>query len=281
MKIFFFLNLIFFVILNACTNKVQAFKSSYLSKKNSQSFYGDKKLLKQFKDFDFKTKYPNKPDIVFSIQKNNYSNNGDKNDESNLINTSVLLPKNGAVFYLNKTMVSFENHTLNFSKTEIRHFYGTKLFFESVDSSNTQKNINFNWKDSLYVPKPLVVTNLLFTGNARKTSRKNGQIITWIPDLQKRNFNGVIIRLDYNPIYEKLMPAKKNYPNYLIDKYIIAADIGSYQISKKDLKGFPYPLNGLGITIYRGNFLKPTTSKNKIVKIILYDSFTTSVMLTE
>ena len=106
--------------------------------------------------------------------------------------------------------MSFENHTLNFSKTEIRHFYGTKLFFESVDSLNTQKNINFNWKDSLYVPKLLVVTNLLFTGNARKTSRKNGQIITWIPDLQKRNFNGVIIRLDHNPIYEKLMPAKKN-----------------------------------------------------------------------
>jgi hypothetical protein len=136
-----------------------------------------------------------------------------------------------------------------------------------------KNDTTLNWNSSLYIPKPLAVTGLDAIERVLPISKSVGRTITWVPDPHPANDKGVIIRLRYDPVVEKMRPNTDALPTQRIEKLIIVPDNGHYHITSLDLEGFPLPLKNFEITIYRGNY--QVSEGNRPVAFFAFDYYTT------
>ncbi|NJO91246.1 MAG: hypothetical protein HC831_21480 [Chloroflexia bacterium] len=67
-------------------------------------------------------------------------------------------------------------------------------------------------------------------------------------------------------------------PSTDYEKFIVVKDVGNYQLTANDLSNFSTPLNGLEITLIRGNY-QLTGAGSQNVAFCAFDSFKTHVKL--
>ncbi len=276
---------------SSCTNKSDSSGTDLLSFNSDSNFSGNIKILEGLKNFyaDSKSSY----NIGhLSIAKTNGSSDG--NFTQTMSGNSFINFKGDiSIFDEKNNLIPIDNERKRLQPkfSELSKLFGTSISLELHSNPSSSSGTNFRsdtsliWKNVLYIPKSLVVTDFgdveQKTGSLQIVSKKNGKKLTWIPDKDSRNDKGVVIQLGYRPEYEKQFPNRSNYPSKSVDKYITTEDSGSYQLSEKDLKEFPSPLNGLEITIYRGNYLSSQTKDHKIISVISYDCYRTNIRISE
>ncbi len=250
----------------------------FITSKNV-SWTGDKVLLNQLIGYYTKTKDEQRLAGNVFIQKSNSNPNGEF-DENTFTNTYIKGDSDSqAALYSKGTAFSIEKQQNGVFKVRNSEKDKYKLFGETIKiESNSgvilRNDSASNWSASMYVPKPLIVTNF---NPEEQLSKSTGKQISWVPDNNPANNKGVILRLLYDPLFEKSFPNTDALPSESIERYITVADNGNYQLNADDLRNFPAPLHGFEITIFRGNFQISDT--NRPVAVCAFDYFKTYVQL--
>lgn len=257
------------------------FNAPFITSTN-HSWSGDKGLIQQLVDFYTKTHDDKKLLGDILIQKHNSRSDG-KFDMNTTVNAYIKSDSNAVVSLSSNDGTSYilekysnGNFSIRNSHEEKFKLYGKTVNVESKKGVTFRSDTIIDWNTSLYIPQSLVVT--CFNEPDLQISKNTGKNITWIPDNNSANDKGVIIRLTYNPLYEKLFPNTGSLSNTDFERLIVVKDNGSYQLTAADLSDFQTPLNGLEITLFRGNF-RVTGASNQAVAFCVFDFFKANVKL--
>ncbi|MCF6352384.1 MAG: hypothetical protein L3J06_05185 [Cyclobacteriaceae bacterium] len=150
------------------------------------------------------------------------------------------------------TLVQKENFLESSDNGQIAPLFGTKVSIE-VQNPIARTSI---MQTELYIPELLSIANQI-------ERLKVGDIIEWNGDGE--NANGLILRFEYNPLFQPSQAIAEQYPDDIIDGFIVP-DGGSVVITQEMLNLLPVGAN-IHITLARGNIELLPVSDDEVYKV--------------
>ncbi len=150
------------------------------------------------------------------------------------------------------SLVQKENFLESRDAEKIASLFGTKVAIEVQDPTARTQIM----QTELYIPELLTIANQI-------DRLKVGDEITWNGD--EENANGLILRLEYDPLSQPSQAIAEQYPDGIIDGFIVP-DGGAVVITQEMLNLLPVGAN-IYITIARGNIELLPVSGGEVYKV--------------